>query len=188
MGQEVTLLGDISLLLEDSLKGDKFKGDSRSLSDRGEVLIALHLTTLGQLERGLSAYPQAHFPHLPSSPALCPVPPLPCAGGCPGNGRPENNACPWPESAKVACNLHQQDLPLRFPHSELLTLTPTWKCQGPKEARKCVICPTSPELVPSIGTIVSSGHQPRPSCSAYLHSLCPLPVCFSWFPGLRGVI
>lgn len=139
-------------------------------------------TTMGQLDRG-----PLRISSSPLSPSVRGSPPS-CAGGCPGNWRPENNACPWPESAKVACNLHQQDLPLRFPHSGLLTLTPTWKCQGPKEAQKYVICPTSPKLVPSIGTVSPSGHQPWPSCPAYLCSPCPLPVCFSWFPGFGGLI
>lgn len=52
-----------------------------------------------------------------------------------------------------ACNLHQQDLPPRLPRSGLLNLTLTWKCQGPKEARKCVICPSGSKLATLICTI-----------------------------------
>lgn len=52
-----------------------------------------------------------------------------------------------------ACNLHQQDLPPRLPRSGLLNLTPTWKCQGPKEARKCVICPAGSKLATLICTV-----------------------------------
>lgn len=56
-----------------------------------------------------------------------------------------------------ACNLHQQDPALRIPHSGLL-MTPTWKCQGLKEARKCVICPTSSKPGACICTVLCSGH------------------------------
>lgn len=127
--------------------------------NRGEVLIAFHRDHTGQLDRE-----PLHIAPRPLSPsARQPCPSVLCRRLF-RKRRPENNACPWPESAKVASNLHQQDLPLRLPHSGLLILTPTWKCQGPQEARKCVICPTSPKLVTSICIISSSGHQPRPFC------------------------
>lgn len=61
----------------------------------------------------------------------------------PGNGGQRTMPALGLNLQNWACNLHQQDLPVRFPPSGLLILTPTWKCQGPKEARTCVICTIS---------------------------------------------
>lgn len=87
-----------------------------------------------------------------------------------------------------ARNLHRQDLPLRFPHSGLLMLTSPWKCQGPKEARKCVICSVSSNLVTSICTILFSGHPALSILLCLSQLTLALPVCFPWFPGFRGLI
>lgn len=90
-------------------------------------------------------------------------------GLCPETVQPENNACPWTESAESSRNLHYQgDLRKRDSITwDFTLLTPAWKCQGAprkqEEHTQRVLLSKAGDIHPSF--LFSPGlSQPGPSC------------------------
>ena len=177
-------MGESHCFLKIQSKVTSFSETQDPYQNRVEVLIDFHLDHPGgDSTENLSTFPRPTFPICASSPAL-----LSCAGGCSRKLEAREQCLPLARICRTGpvistSKTYPRDFLPRTPDSG-----PFWKCQGPKEARKYVICPASSKLVSSICTVfVQWPHSPSiPLCLSQLTR--PLPVCFPWNPGFQGLI